>query len=95
MQGSGEKLAVCWLDSITDGAGHIIVVYDAVGQAGWAQLGWEDYNAIRDTDVKAMEAWATDWALIPNHHWSHLSETALETHIESHLKETEKEINAH
>lgn len=32
MQGSGEKLAVCWLDSITHSAGHIIVLYDVWGR---------------------------------------------------------------
>jgi len=62
------------------------------GGAGWAWSGSVDYNAMRDTKAEAMEAWATGWALMPNHCWSHLSGKALETRTESHLREKGREI---
>lgn len=62
------------------------------GGAVWAGSGSVDYNAMRDTEAEATEAWATGWALMPNHCWSHLSGKALETRTESHLREKGREI---
>lgn len=87
MQRAGEEKYLLARHQISwDGACHCDVWW------GGAWSGSVDYNAMRGTEAEATEAWATGWALMPNHCWSHLSGKALETRTESHLREKGREI---